>query len=286
MQLRCGLCSGILCEVTDCCFFEKSEKEVHLILRPELPALPGSILISSNCNRKGIADASCGACSSRVGHKLPFGPRRWDFVAFGSDKVSLFGIYLGEKALWAQALRHGHFGSIERRNSITFFENGVPQVAFARMASKDADGGRNALVNTSGLAVATLDGNAQPMGQALQNSVPAVPPRSAPIGGDVVVPQRSSPRVGYGARAGSNDSPSWGRCQSVEPSSVLYSHARISHSFRNGTRIDDAIEAIRVGDVKVCDFPPLHVVEIGGKMVAIRGNRRPDCLIAKVDGLG
>ena len=39
-SVQCNHCNGILCDITECCFYEKNNKdgrlEVHFILRPEL----------------------------------------------------------------------------------------------------------------------------------------------------------------------------------------------------------------------------------------------------------
>ena len=45
-------------------------------------------------------------------------------------------------------------------------------------------------------------------------------------------------------------------------------------SFRNGTWLDDAIEAILGGSLSVEVFPPLHAVWHNGALVALHGNRR------------
>lgn len=64
------------------------------------------------------------------------------------------------------------------------------------------------------------------------------------------------------------------RYQDIAPSLVSYSHRSISRSFRSGTSIDKAIDEIRLGSLNLQDFPPLHVVELSGKIFAVRGNRR------------
>ena len=110
--MQCRHCSGTLCEVTDICFSEKTEKEVHLTLRPQ-QAVPDSVLISETCDQKGIAHANCGSCSSRAGYQQPFGPGCKYFVAFGSDTVKLFGECLGREARWVQLRDKLQFVSIE-----------------------------------------------------------------------------------------------------------------------------------------------------------------------------
>ena len=60
----------------------------------------------------------------------------------------------------------------------------------------------------------------------------------------------------------------------LQPSNVFFSHDRISHRFRNGMYLGDAIEATQCGNLSAKAFPALDAVQIDGTVVAIGGNRR------------
>ena len=51
---------------------------------------------------------------------------------------------------------------------------------------------------------------------------------------------------------------------------VSYAHGSIPSSFRNGTILDDAIEAVRNGDLTINKFPALDVVKQNGKIIAVK----------------
>ena len=88
--MQCSQCDTILCQSEQCSFYNKTPTEVHLILRPELRNMPSSMFLSNICET-GTADVKCSACKCNIGRRLPFRPEGKNFVAFGNEKVYVFG---------------------------------------------------------------------------------------------------------------------------------------------------------------------------------------------------
>ena len=121
--MQCSSCDSGLCDISDCCFYAKGDKQVHLMLRPELYTVPSAISISDDRNEKNIAHVNCSTCNNRVGYKLPFGPRGKHFVAFGCDKVYLFGQRVSKKTTWCELQHRSDFNILEHRTGSNFFQN-------------------------------------------------------------------------------------------------------------------------------------------------------------------
>ena len=120
--MQCSKCDNILCQIEQCCFYNKTPTEVHLILRPELPNMPSSMFLSNICEGRTI-DVKCSACTCKVGRQLPFGPRGTHFVAFGNEKVYVFGNRLHKKATWSQLQHESPYSTLPRRTSTNFTKN-------------------------------------------------------------------------------------------------------------------------------------------------------------------
>ena len=58
--MQCSKCDNILCQIEQCCFYNKTPTEVHLILRPELPNMPSSMFLSNICEGR-TKDVKCSA---------------------------------------------------------------------------------------------------------------------------------------------------------------------------------------------------------------------------------
>ena len=120
--MQCSRCFDSLAEEHVLCFFRKTDKEIHLICKPERRSvLEGRVRISDQLNKKGIPPASCNKCDFDVGFDLPFAPKGKCFVAFGSDKVLLRGMQLESKAMWKAVYNMEQLSSIEVRDKATFF---------------------------------------------------------------------------------------------------------------------------------------------------------------------
>ena len=64
-------------------------------------------------------------------------PSEGILLVFGSDKVELFGVYLGEKALWSQVYHQNPLNTIEHRDSSTFTQG--PARSSTRMPGTSID---------------------------------------------------------------------------------------------------------------------------------------------------
>ena len=54
---------------------------------------------------------------------------------------------------------------------------------------------------------------------------------------------------------------------------MFNAHAFISSAFRNGTKLDDLIDAVGIGTQMLPELPPMQVVQYQRIFVAMRGNQ-------------
>ncbi|CAJ1341611.1 unnamed protein product [Effrenium voratum] len=118
--MECVTCQNNLAAAGCLCFYVKSEREVHLIFKPECRMLLKRTMEIQDPGKKK-AKITCGGCGSNVGSDLPFGPNGTSFAAFATDSVVVLGTPLGRKQKWAEESKKSQFSDIARRNDDDFF---------------------------------------------------------------------------------------------------------------------------------------------------------------------
>ena len=100
--LRCVNCRARLLAVEQLCFYAKSEKEVHLIIKPELfhvdtfPEPFPRLVLGDAGDKRRTAQVRCANCGSVVGTLVAK-----SFVGFGSHSVTLLDHAFPRKAMWS-----------------------------------------------------------------------------------------------------------------------------------------------------------------------------------------
>ena len=118
--MNCASCSSEIAAVTEIFFLVKSQKEIHLALRPELRDIVKSRSLKPTQIGKDTK-LVCKNCDHEVGKLFPIGPGGVPGVAFGNEKVKLLGRQLSKKEKWRQVLDTSPFDVIEKRDLNEFF---------------------------------------------------------------------------------------------------------------------------------------------------------------------
>ncbi len=124
--MQCKACEAHLAEAADLFTFIKGPKDIHFALKPERRAyIEDKSLIKVREARKKVR-VKCRACLEN------FGPSGTCFVAFGTDKVVIFGFRFSAKRKWSEI--NGQFPQIERRNEDNFFGPKYPESVLEKKA--------------------------------------------------------------------------------------------------------------------------------------------------------
>ena len=122
----CGACYKQVLDISEICFYEKSAKELHLIVRQEivrgLRSQKRLIIDEANTKRK-MTPVLCPHCSTKIGTMSPYGPESVSFIALSLRKLSVAGMRLLEEKekLVAVKSKTPRWDNITTRNDMNFF---------------------------------------------------------------------------------------------------------------------------------------------------------------------
>ena len=117
--MECRNCLTLLAEAENLFFFVKSDKDVHLAVKPEFKAiLDDGAFVRVQESKKKVR-IKCKGCVANLGTALPYGPNGTEFIAFGTDKIVLCGNKFSAKQKWSNLLTG--FQHIDRRSMDNFY---------------------------------------------------------------------------------------------------------------------------------------------------------------------
>ena len=120
--MNCNGCNRELLSIGDLCFFILSPKEIHFIVKTERLIFAQNNL-KSNWDSKNIEKVFCIFCNYAVGKVLPIGPNNTNAIAFGTEKVRLFGHVKTRMDKWPQLYKTSPYSLIEQRTMDNYFGN-------------------------------------------------------------------------------------------------------------------------------------------------------------------
>ena len=118
--MNCSGCNIELLTLDDVCFFLLGAKTVHFIVKTERQIFAQNNL-ESNWESKKITNVNCIYCDFVLGKKLPIGPNNANVIAFGCEKVRLFGLVRTKLDKWGCLYKNPQYSSIEQRSLDDFF---------------------------------------------------------------------------------------------------------------------------------------------------------------------
>ena len=118
--MNCAGCKIELLRLDDVCFLLLGSKNIHFIVKTERQIFAQNNLRSIwDSNKPTIVN--CANCDFVVGKKLPIGPNNANVIAFGCEKVQLFGLVKTRLDKWGYLFKNPPYNSIEQRTLDDFF---------------------------------------------------------------------------------------------------------------------------------------------------------------------
>ena len=108
--------------IEDLCFFILSPKEIHFIVNTERFVFAQKNL-KSNWESKKMEKVYCIFCNFAVGKVIPIGPNNTNAIAFGTEKVRLFGLVKTRMDKWPLMYNTSPYNLIEQRTMDNYFGN-------------------------------------------------------------------------------------------------------------------------------------------------------------------
>lgn len=118
--MECAKCNASLLKISDLFFFCKSEKDVHLTIKPEILELilnEKTTLYTNETSSKRV-EVKCVGCHEHLGSVWPYGPNGEKFYAFGCESIRLNGKSFTKKNKWWKM--YSNFSEIDTRDVSTF----------------------------------------------------------------------------------------------------------------------------------------------------------------------
>lgn len=131
----CAGCKGLIGSIDSFFFYNKSETEVQLALKPEvahlvfstsrqdhmvLPKLRLVDLSSTKSCRFQKQHIACVQCDSSIGCSMKTGPNGTPVISFGIDRILLLGNIFVKSARWRNMAKDPRFSGIEHRTYNNF----------------------------------------------------------------------------------------------------------------------------------------------------------------------